>query len=393
MLSKRHVVALPLVLALSLPAMAGISRNVTQEDAAAGRVSVLVAAEGGGTIIDFSATQETVRKVSLDDPSKVVVDYSAPLPVIRLFRGSIPAADIPAVKQTQLTVITQDSDKQYHTYIFPVTPSLKPAVYTKFVVGGETQNQGVRRGTGVVLTTASGSIQTTASGVRQAEQQRTLVDPQLKGRVRRYLQLTQAGMSDRQAAKKAGISMTLVERLSALGQGTVSVAQSVPTPKPSVLPVLVVPAPTPKAAVVKVPKRPKPSRDAQSVVASTGAVTVKDEGTKTVFIIVDRVPEPMWSSATSASTVVAQPQSQSQRIEPVVSAKVPSHHDYANALLRGLNKARLDGKIRYGSRQWLSVNGAIRLLRRGASLDKAIAISGMQRDGFMKLLSAGGLVS
>jgi hypothetical protein len=111
MLSNKYVIALPLVLALSLPAVAGTSKNVTQEDALDGRVPVVVAAEGGGTVIDFGETGETIQKVSLDDPSKVIVDYSAPLPVIRLFRGNISSGDIPSVRKTQLTVVTQDSDK------------------------------------------------------------------------------------------------------------------------------------------------------------------------------------------------------------------------------------------------------------------------------------------
>ena len=118
MFNRKHALAFPLVLALSLPAFAGFSKNVTQEDALDGRVPVVVAAEGGGTILDFSETQETIKKVTIDDPSKVIVDYTSPLPVVRLFRGNISTDDIPSVKKTQLTVVTQDSDKGYHTYIF-----------------------------------------------------------------------------------------------------------------------------------------------------------------------------------------------------------------------------------------------------------------------------------
>lgn len=361
MLSNKYVIALPLVLALSLPAVAGTSKNVTQEDALDGRVPVVVAAEGGGTVIDFGETGETIQKVSLDDPSKVIVDYSAPLPVIRLFRGNISSGDIPSVRKTQLTVVTQDSDKQYRTYIFPVTPSSKPAIYTKFVVGGVTRKK------------STGVITTTAFGVRQAENQRTLVDPALKGRVRRYLQLTQGGMSDRKAAKKAGISMSLARRLETLGQGSTQMAQALPVTQPSILPVPVVPV-----LAKSVPVKPlEPPKVAQVPVPS---------------------PVPVASPSPSPSlTPEAKPKTEAQPprhkvVKTLAKTKTINHQTYANALLKGLTKARLDGKIRYRSNQWYSVNSAIRALRWGGSLERAIALSGMKRDRFMQLLSDGGLV-
>jgi hypothetical protein len=410
---KRHAqsscvaVALPLALTLSLPAVAGISKTVTQEDAAEGRVAVVVAAEGGGTIVDFSETGETIKRVTLDDQSKVIMDYSAPLPVIRLFRGNIPPGDVPVVKQTQLTVVTEDSDKQYHTYIFPVTPSPKPAMYTKFLVGGASRKQGVSNGSGLVTTAVS--------GIRQAERQRTLVDPQLKGRVRRYLQLTQSGMSDRQAAKRSGVSMALVQRLAVLGQGS-PMGRSRPAPDPSVLPVPAPPTPTRKLLVVdslkglespggaeatspapnpapafqsQTKREPKPKHEPRLFEHGPQPTPKKVEGKPTSTATIDREPKPLWSSVIVPSGVV-----RANRLSPSVQLKrMGLKQDYANALQRGLNKARIDGKIRYGSNKWYQLNGAIRLLRRGSSLDKAISASGMQRDGFMKLLSDGGIES
>ena len=257
MLSK-YTLALPLALTLSLPALAGISKNVTQEDAAAGLVPVVVAAEGGGTILDFSETQETLLKVTLDDPSKVLVDYTTPLPVVRLFRGNIPAPDVPAVTKTQLTVVTQDPQKQYHTYIFSVLPSAKPATYTKFVIGGVSPNQ--KRGF-TDASNVSNVLSSTATGIRQAEQQQTLVDPALKGRVRKYLQLTQGGMSERKAATKAGVSLALVQRLAALGQASATVAQSGPAPTPLAVPA----APVASSPIAQETPKPavKPSKVAK----------------------------------------------------------------------------------------------------------------------------------
>ena len=402
---NKYTLALPLALALSLPALAGISKNVTQEDAAAGLVPVVVAAEGGGTILDFSETQETLLKVTLDDPSKVLVDYTTPLPVVRLFRGNIPAPDVPAVTKTQLTVVTQDAQKQYHTYIFSVLPSSKPAIYTKFVIGGETQTQ--KRGGFTDASNVSNVLSSTATGIRQAEQQRTLVDPALKGRVRKYLQLTQGGMPQRKAAKKAGVSMALVQRLDELGQSAATVVQSASGPTPLAVPVppvvsrsaarsgseitaLVVPV----APVVTSPiasKTPKPAVKPPKVAKVKSSKAGKQPLVQTTQVIVyARPPEPNWTPVVDLAEVTPTEPSPSVSAVKTPKAKV-THHDYANALVRGLNKARLEGKIRYGSRQWYSVNGAVRLLRRGSSLDKAMTVSGLERDNFMRLLRDGGM--
>ena len=380
MVSKKIVLALPLVLSLSLPALAGISKNITQEDAAAGLFPVVVAAEGGGTILDFSETQETLLKVTLDDPSKVLIDYTMPLPVVRLFRGNIPAPDVPAVTKTQLTVVTQDAQKQYHTYIFSVQPSSKPATYTKFVIGGETQTQ--NRGGFTDASNVSNVISSTATGIRQAEQQRTLVDPALKGRVRKYLQLTQGGMPQRKAAKKAGVSMALVQRLDELGQSAATVVQS--TSGPTLLAVPVAPV----ASRPIVPKTPKPAVKPSKFAKVKPSKARRQPLVQTTQVIVyNRPPEPNWTPVVDlAKATPAAPTSATPKVKV-------AHQDYATALLRGLNKARLDGKIRYGSKRWYLVNGSLRLLRRGASLNKAIAASGMKHDQFMKLLSDGGLES
>jgi hypothetical protein len=391
MFNRKCALAFPLVLALSLPAFAGFSKNVTQEDALDGRVPVVVAAEGGGTILDFSETQETIKKVTIDDPSKVIVDYTSPLPVVRLFRGNIPAGDIPSVQKTQLTVVTQDSDKGYHTYIFSVTPSIKPAIYTKFVVGGVSRMK------------LTGVLASASSGATQAQRQQTLVDPQLKGRVRKYLQLTQAGMSERKAAKRAGISMALVQRLAVLGQGSVQVAQSLPTAQPSLLPVPVGPVPTsrsvaptqpiepPKMAQVLTPASvPKPSsKHKRKSRHDKQALSLKVVVQAVVAKVPERQPNPQSialsdAKAKPAATVVPTKLA-------IAKVKPINHQTYANALLRGLVKARIDGKIRYGSNKWYSVNNAIRILRRDGSLSRAISVSGMKKDGFMKLLSDGGL--
>lgn len=112
-------------------------------------------------------------------------------------------------------------------------------------------------------------------------------------------------------------------------------------------------------------------------------------------------PEPISKIASTAKTAdlpeVSNPQAKpAATVVPakpaIAKVKLINHQTYANALSRGLNQARIDGKIRYGSSKWYSVNGAIRILRRGGSLSRAIAVSGTKPDEFKRLLRDGGLV-
>ena len=112
----------------------------------------------------------------------------------------------------------------------------------------------------------------------------------------------------------------------------------------------------------------------------------------TQVIVYARPPEPNWTPVVDLAKTAPTEPSPSVPAGKTPKAKA-THQDYATALLRGLNKARLEGKIRYGSKQWYSLNGSLRLLRRGSSLDKAIAASGIEHDQFMKLLSDGGMES
>ncbi|NJM76758.1 MAG: hypothetical protein HC852_14430, partial [Acaryochloridaceae cyanobacterium RU_4_10] len=170
MLSK-NLLALPLFLLVAFPARAGISKSVSVEDALDGRVPIVVAVEGGGVNIDFSETGETIQKVTLDDTSKVLVDFDKSLPIVRLFRGSVASKDVPSAKRTQLSVTTKGTDGDFHLYIFPVTTSSKPAIFTKFLIGGASRKRGAN------------NIATAATGAKVAEQNKTLVDPKLKARV------------------------------------------------------------------------------------------------------------------------------------------------------------------------------------------------------------------
>jgi hypothetical protein len=334
------------------PVFAGGSRNVSREDALNGRVPLVVAVEGGGVNLDFSQTGETIQKIMIDDPSKVVVDHclvskgcgSFPEPVIRLIRGNIPQESIPPAKTTQLTVLTRDASGEWSTYIFPVKPSTKPADITKFVIGGTTTPTG--RGSERV------DFAVAALGARQAQSQQLLVDPKLKGRVRTYLQLVQGGVPTRKAAQKAKISKDLVARLTQLGNQRVAQLESQAV---EVQPNLSAPVPSP----IEVQPSPLPTPGLQPP-PLTRPVEVTP-------------PKPV---AAKAAVKAATTKSQSLT--------------YAAALQRGLIQARLDKRVSYGSWKWNQVNTAIRSLRYGDNLDRAITLSNLPAEAIKAMIRDGG---
>ena len=396
--------ALLAVLVGSSPALAGRVLRVTPEAALDGSVPLVVHSEGGGIILDFSPTGEVIEKISLDDPSKIVYDHCLltkscgdhPSPTVRLFRSKgISFDDLPSVKATLLTVETLDKLGGWHSYIFPVTTSSAndPATINKVLIGGELPSRHPSRLRGDSASKDVGdsdqaepSYAVVALGMRQAEQQHLLVDPTLKGRLQTYLQLINAGMSSQLASTKAGVSADLVQHLKDLGRQRVkelTAQQAISTEQ--------VPrnSETAKPKKHKEKKKKNPSDAVQSTSLPSDTDLLKSAASSdssalpnsTTAIAYNKPPEPNYEKPLiqNASAAVA------TRITGPVDKMA-----YANALVRGLNKARLDGKIRYGSKQWRLVNGAVRLLRRGSSLDKAIAVSGMKHEGFMKLLSDGG---
>jgi hypothetical protein len=363
-------------------------------------VSLIVAVEGGGVNLDFSQTGETIQKIMIDDPSKVVVDHCLvakgcgpfPEPVIRLIRGNIPQESIPPAKTTQLTVLTRDTSGEWSTYIFPVTPSTKPADITKFVIGGTTTPTG--KGSERV------DFAVAALGARQAQSQQVLVDPKLKGRVRTYLQLVQGGVPTRKAAQKAKISKDLVARLTQLGNQRVAqleaqakVARSVqPSPAPA--------TPDTPIAVPDVPKidllNPQIAFAPPPVPWHTPFTVKLPEPTpKAVQPSPPQKPIPTSISEPSVPSPAPKP-IQVSPTTPVVSkplSKVGTQSEslaYATALQRGLIQARLDKRVSCGSWKWNQVNTAIRSLRYGDKLDRAIALSNLPAETIKAMIRSGG---
>lgn len=358
---KTFSLSIVLVAASLSPAWAERVLRVSVEQAQEGNVPIIVHVEGGGVLLDFAPTDERLTKISIDDPSRIVVDHclvtkscsDRPSPIIRLFRSTgITFQDIPAAKTTMLSVETIDSQGNYHSYPFPITIGMGRSLVSKILIGDEKSDNLFNNGT---LTRNPAAFATVALGVAEAESKSFLIDPQLKGRIRNYLALLQSGMSSKKAAERAGISADLVARLVQLGQAKVWQA---------------------KAKQPRVTLRPN-----SPTVNPTSRATVRSKN-KT-----QNVRESRSAIAKHTSSIAPLPKLQ------VVAARKPTYkpsknHLQAAALVKGLIIARREKKI--SNTIAAKVQDVIDNLRRGKDIDTAAKSSGVGMDKIDELLSLAG---
>ncbi|WP_009631274.1 hypothetical protein [Synechocystis sp. PCC 7509] len=393
------------------PAWAERVLRVSSVAAQDGNVPVTVHIEGGGVLIDFGPTDERITKISIDDPSRIVVDHclvtkscnDPPSPVIRLFRSSgINFQDIPAAKVTMLSVETIDVQGNYHSYPFPVTIGIGRSLVSKILIEEDANESPLN--TGMV---ARNRVTPTiiALGVEEAEAKSFLVDPQLKARIRNYLALMESGMSSTKAANRAGISVDLVARLVQLGQAKVWEAESKrPVAlRPSSLPLAANPRVTippknttqnvhqPKLAIAK----PTASITPAPVVNSTPPSVPDNNQIQTTRKSKQAIARPTSKTAPVSKPPVTKP---APIVAPLPKPSVTGaskltynpakNHLQANALVRGLIIARRQKSI--NKTIAAKVQDAIAILRSGKDINTAAKRAGVSIDKINELLTLAG---
>ena len=406
--------SLSLVLSISTlsPAWAQRLLRVSSVAAQEGNVPIKVHVEGGGVLLDFAPTNERITKISIDDPSRIVVDHclvtkscnDLPSPVIRLFRSSgINFQDIPAAKTTMLSVETVDAQGNYHSYPFPITIGTGRSLISKILIEEEDANDSPFQTGTVARNRVTPTIITL--GVEEAEAKSLLVDPQLKARIRNYLALMRSGMSSLKAANRAGISADLVARLAQLGQDKVREAEAkrpvalrpsslplFPNPRVTIPPknttqnvhqpklviakpiLSITPVPVVNSTPPNVPdnsqiQTTRKSKEAIARPTSKTAPVSKPPVTKPAPIVAP-LPKP---SVTGASTLTYNP---------------AKNHLQANALVKGLIIARRQKSINKTTAA--KVQDAIAILRSGKDINTASIRAGVRIDKINELLTLAG---
>ncbi len=173
---------------------------------------------GSGTNLSFIPTGETIQRVWLDDPSRITLDFDAPLcqggdgrscgkastSVIHLRRiRPLNWAGLPQASSTLLTVITEGSAGR-QIYQFRVAYGSGTPQYSTLEVrgnsGGSVRLSHVERGLQVAI--AKGLVNSNARMIAKVNQ---------------FLTLSRTGMEVSAAAQKSGVSLKLVNKLAELG--------------------------------------------------------------------------------------------------------------------------------------------------------------------------------
>ena len=417
---KTFSLSLVLSVATLSPAWAQRVLRVSSVAAQEGNVPIKVHVEGGGVLLDFAPTNERITKISIDDPSRIVVDHCLVTkscndlfsPVIRLFRSSgINFQDIPAAKTTMLSVETVDAQGNYHSYPFPVTIGTGRSLVSKILIEEDATVSPSGIGT-VARNRVTPTIITL--GVEEAEAKSLLVDPQLKARIRNYLALMKSGMSSTKAASRAGISVDLVAKLVQLGQAKVweAEARRPVALRPSSLPLAANPRVTipPKKTTQNV-HQPKlamvAKRTAEGIAKPTASITPVPVVNSTPPSVPDNN---QIQNTRESKEAIARPTSKTAPVsKPPVTKPAPivaplpkspvtgvstltynpaKNHLQANALVRGLIIAKRQKSITKTIAA--KVQDAIATLRSGKDINTAAKRAGVSIDKINELLTLAG---
>lgn len=229
---RRFPLAVLLVsmLGLSAPVSAQGTRVVPTSVARGQQEIVTIALyPGHGTTLNFRPTGERIRKVWLDDPSQVTLDFdhagclgaeakaTCAASVIHLRRiNRLNFPDLPIVATTSLTVLTDRSLYKFHL-TFPVSGS--PSYYTVEIQ----PDRGVSSTPKLTRSKIQGQagVQVLERGLQVAEARKLIMQGNaLWHRVRSLLQLVRQGTSIPKAAQQVGVSEALIARLAEMGQET-----------------------------------------------------------------------------------------------------------------------------------------------------------------------------
>ncbi|WP_146136529.1 hypothetical protein [Aphanothece hegewaldii] len=192
----------------------------------AGNLPILTIYKGSGLNISFIPVSQKLKKVWLDDPSQVTVDFDAPLEkgasVIHLKRiNPLNFSQLPKSDRTLLTVITTSPQGQQSRYQFRLTygNAGKPSCYGISVVPDPVASVASVSYLPVELESnlMSGLAIAKSRGLISSLQGNLV----LERRVKQYISLRKQGMDEELAQTRAKISQGFLDRLQELADSAV----------------------------------------------------------------------------------------------------------------------------------------------------------------------------
>lgn len=211
-----------------------------QAQGSSGERQTITVLPGFGTNIDFTSTQESVKKIWLDDFSRITVDTDAPLCVSPMGKDTAVMQDgscnqgakivhlrrieqlkiphLPSTPTTLLSIVTENQQQQQmKLYEFQVSYNSKSPKCSRLSIKSEPTSQQTANSlpTAVNGNTNLGMVE---QGLQVAVARNLIVaSSPLVPRVQNFLALVRRGTVEEVATQQAGISMTLVAKLRELG--------------------------------------------------------------------------------------------------------------------------------------------------------------------------------
>lgn len=250
-LFKKIVLIMNLSLALLVPlqtpalsqAVKNISVGVARGDTDGG--ATITVWLGHGLNLDFSPTGEIIRKVWLDDPSKMIVDFDGNIAgggakIIHLRRiNPVNIPQLPTTASTLLTVVTEGVGGSTNLYSFKVTYGNGAPEYTTVRISGVTPVASnpasplpasnpettslipvLTKGNKTVVSFNDSNLnaQDIYKGLsRQCWNGLIPLSAWEYGKAKNFLALIYRGLPAADALKQSGISLEALERLSEIG--------------------------------------------------------------------------------------------------------------------------------------------------------------------------------
>ena len=184
----------------------------------AGAIPRLKVWSGAGLNINFVATGEKIIKVWLDDPSRLTVDFDAPLDgggasIIHLRRiEGLDFEGLPSTPTTVLTIVTQGRQGEKKLYQFEIgygfgTPSYS-AVNVNPDIRPQLQQQ-ERRNQRVLQ-----QLERIERGLVLAQSHnQSAKNEEVFSRVRTLISFVRSGLSVEEAARRVNVSMSVIRQL------------------------------------------------------------------------------------------------------------------------------------------------------------------------------------
>ena len=223
--------------AIAQPLMCSVFSN--QAQGSSGERQTVNVLPGVGTNIDFSSTQEFVKKIWLDDFSRVTVDTDAPLCASSMGKDTAVMQDgscnqgakivhlrrieqlkiphLPSTPTTLLSIVTENQQQQMKLYEFQVSYNSKSPQCSRLSILSEPTPQQTANSLPTEVKEDT-SLVMVEQGLQVAVARNlVLASSPLIPRVQNFLVLVRQGTVEEIAAQQAGISMTLVAKLRELG--------------------------------------------------------------------------------------------------------------------------------------------------------------------------------